>query len=808
VIDIDTEGSKRLEILELVKQKYGKNNVLNVGTFTTEGARSAVLTSCRGLKIDTDIAQNLSKLIPVEKGGIWTLKECFYGNEEKGKKPAKDFINIVEKYDNLKETMLAIEGLVSGRGQHASAVIIFNNSYIKQNAMMTTTSNLAITQFDAVDTEYMGGLKLDFLSINALQRIKEALNLLLKYNKIQWKESLRKTYNNYFHPDILEMNAQEMFDLLYEGKVLDAFQYTTPIGQQALKKLNARTFDELCIGNNLMRLNCEGEQPLDKFIRYKKNIDLWFKEMKDYGLNQKEIDVLKNLLLKNYGICDSQELIMKVIMDKNISNYNLTEANKYRKLIAKQNKKELEVEYNKYIKKGLSLGARKIFLDYVWDNCFKPSFSYSFSNPHTTGYTLILMIEMNICYRYGTIYWQTACLAVNSGLSEDNINGTNYGALAKAVGDMKGVIKNPDINISELGFTPLEETNQILFGLKPIIGLSNDAINLILQLRPFSGFNDFLNKVKISNKQIISLIKAGCFDCFNKDRKKIMIDFVNYAVENKKKITMVQLPIIINYIDKEKFEEELKIYNFRNKVFGRNKIEINEELEKEFIEKYSKDVDYSFKNNKLIIDSTKFDRFYKKSIVKLLQYINSQEAIDLYNKIIKNKFWQENCKGTKESWEIETLLFYSDKHEFDLMPIKNYFELSNFYNLPEEPIKDYSSKRPKIKVDLIGGTVVEKNKSKHLIYLLTQYGLVVVNYSKALYNYYDEKIVEIKDKEKIILDISWFERGTKIVIVGYRKNDQFIPRKIGSLYNHTTYKIGNYNFEKIEVFIDKNKLDK
>src|SRR5699024_7835057 len=137
---------------------------------TTEGSRSTVLTACRGLGIDRDIAFNLANLIPTDKGGAWSIIECFEGNSEKGKAPVKEFIREVENYEGLKEAMYSISGLVSGRGQHASGVIIFPDDYTKQNAMMKTTSGLPITRFDAVDSEYMGGLKLDFLSIRSEER--------------------------------------------------------------------------------------------------------------------------------------------------------------------------------------------------------------------------------------------------------------------------------------------------------------------------------------------------------------------------------------------------------------------------------------------------------------------------------------------------------------------------------------------------------------------------------------------------------------------------------------------------------------
>jgi len=375
-IDIDTEGSKRHEIIHIAKEHYGEENVLNMGTFTTEGTRSAVLTACRGLGIDNDISQNIANLVPTEKGNkLWSLSECFYGDEAKGKKPAREFVNEVAKFKGLKEAMLSIEGLISGRSQHASGVIIFPDGYIKQNAMMKTTSGLPVTQFDAVDTEYMGGLKLDFLSINALDRIRACMELLLEHGKIEWQGSLRKTYNKYFHPDVLEMEAPEMWDMLFEGHVLNAFQFETDVGQQALRKINPRSFDELCASNSLMRLSAsDGEQPIDKYVRFKNDISLWYKEMDEAGLTKEEQKVLEDLLLDRYGICDTQEFLMQIAMSPKISGFTLTQANKFRKAVAKQNEQLIEEQKQIFYSQGEKIGTRKEFLDYVWNKELKPQF--------------------------------------------------------------------------------------------------------------------------------------------------------------------------------------------------------------------------------------------------------------------------------------------------------------------------------------------------------------------------------------------------------------------------------------------------
>src|SRR5699024_1895578 len=86
-IDLDSEQGKRMQILRALKEVYGEDRVLNIATFSTEGSKSALLSAARGMGIDVDEANYLTSMIPSERGSNWTLSECYYGNEKKGRKP-------------------------------------------------------------------------------------------------------------------------------------------------------------------------------------------------------------------------------------------------------------------------------------------------------------------------------------------------------------------------------------------------------------------------------------------------------------------------------------------------------------------------------------------------------------------------------------------------------------------------------------------------------------------------------------------------------------------------------------------------
>ena len=157
---------------------------------------------------------------------------------------------------------------------------------------------------------------------------------------------------------------------------------------------------------------------------------------------------------------------------------------------------------------------------------------------------------MNLAFKYPIIFWNTANLIVDSGamnleeeflleLNEEEIeeyddddeidedeedtkkkkkiknSSTDYGKIASAIGNMESSGINfslPDINKSEITFSPDIQNNRILYGLKGISKVGNAFIKNIIDNRPYTSIEDFLNKIAIKKPQMISLIKAGTFD--------------------------------------------------------------------------------------------------------------------------------------------------------------------------------------------------------------------------------------------------------------------------------------------------------
>ncbi|MBP3707133.1 MAG: DNA polymerase III subunit alpha [Clostridia bacterium] len=403
-IDMDFNPFLKDKIMEKVREHYGVENVLNTITYKTESTKSAILTSCRGLGIPSEEAQVLSSMVPMIRGKVLSLNSCLNGDDEN--EAVSGMQEALNKYPRLEETIRKIEGLISGRGVHASSVYIFNNGYLAQNSLMRAPNGTPITAFNMHQSDSMGALKMDFLYTEAQSKIGACLKLLLDDGLIQWKGSLFDTYNYYLHPDVLEYNNKEMWAQVGRNEIPDLFQFDTQVGLECAKKVKPENVNELTLANSVMRLMGDGgEKPIDRFVRFKNHIEDWYKEMEEYGLSAEEQEVLKNQLGESYGCSIEQERLMLLVMDEKISGLDLKWANKIRKAVAKKSKKVLVEVKDKFYENGIALGNSQKILDYVWKYGIGPQIGYSFARPHCLAYSLIALQEMNLATKYPNIYW-------------------------------------------------------------------------------------------------------------------------------------------------------------------------------------------------------------------------------------------------------------------------------------------------------------------------------------------------------------------------------------------------------------------
>lgn len=856
-IDCDLAPSKRPLILQKIRQERGELNVVQVATFGTETSKAAVACGCRGYRskdcpngIDNDIAQYLSSLIPSERGITRSIGDCLYGNEDKGWKPIKELVNQLNQYPGLAEIILGVEGLICRRGQHASGVIMYNNSPYDTTALMRSPNGDITTQFDLHRSEKLGDTKFDFLITEICEKIGVCLELLQERNYFPKNLSLREVYNEYLHPQKINLADHRLWQALKNNEVLDVFQFNTDIGAQTVKAIAPTNPTEMTAANALMRLVApEGqERPFDRYLRFKDNIGLWYKEMTEAGLSPSEQKTLEPYYKKDYGVPASQEQLMLMVMDPQISNFTLAESNQCRKVLAKKKIKEIPIIKEKFLTQCPSQALG----EYCWKTMMEPQMSYSFSQVHSTLYTFIGIQTLVLATQFPSIYWNCACLIVNSQSSQqpedsdDDINSKNcyeetqlpknnklivdndddedsddiddndttiavaekkkkqnscnYDKIAAAIGKMRfaGIeVAPPDINYSTYTFSVDKNEKIIRYGMSGITGVGEDVIKAILINRPYLNWQDFSNKVKIKKPQMVNLIKCGAFDEIEPDRITLMREYVASISDQKKRITLQNLQMLINFnLIPEDFDFVKRVFNF-NKYLKKQKKATEFQLDNIAFNFYEKNFSIDFLNESadaesgFSIDANKWDDLYQKVMDQVRPWLkaNAGSLLNQLNTQLMSETWNKYCLGNLSKWEMDSISCYSHPHELANIQ-QNQLGIVNFYDLNEQPLIDRiltikGKQVPIFKIYRIAGTVLGRNKTKKTLTLLTTDGVVLVKIFGEIFSYYDKQVSERGvDGKKHVIRKSEFSRGNKVIITGIRREDSFIAKKYKSTPYH------------------------
>ena len=858
-IDIDICPSKKGLIIRKIKEERGqhfnedidelsKKNLgcVLVATFGTEGTRSTILTACRGYRseeypdgIDVDTAQFLSSLIPSERGFLWSLNDVVYGNPEKGREKSTLFLNEVNQYPGLLEIMQGIENLINKRSSHASGVIFNDSDPYEYLSYMRTPKGEIITAFDLHDSEACGATKYDFLVTEVQDKLVQTINFLQENNEIDPNLSLREVYNKYFHPNVIDIKDETTWKNIQEGKILNIFQFDSDVGRQAAKKIKPKNILELSDANGLMRLMASedgSEAPMEKYIRYKNNIQLWYNEMNRSGLTAHEIEVIKPYFESSYGVPPSQEQLMMMLMDNEICHFTLKEANDARKIVGKKQMDRIPELRQKVIDQARSprLG------NYIWRYGVGPQMGYSFSTIHALRYSFIGYQTAYIATKWNPIYWNTACLIVNSGsLEEDDVeyledddgdiigaqkkeSATDYAKLAKALGEIinQGIkVSLVDINKSSYGFEPDVENNQILFGMKALSNVGAPIIKQIIDNRPYLSFKDFLKKCPLNKSAMISLIKSGAFDLLEQEwahelniepRMLIMGYYLSKVSDLKTRLTLQNFNGLIEAdLIPAELDLQRRVFIF-NKELKKNKWQtyylLKYDAFREFYEKFFDIDQLEFFNGVAAIKQTSWDKMYKIAMDPAREWLKDkqEQILTAYNQKLIQESWEKYAQGNISAWEMEALCFYYHEHELNNIDTRRY-GIVDFNSLPATPIVRSTFKRngkqiPLYQLFRIAGTVISKNDNRHSIALLTTSGVVNVKFTKDHYALFARQISEVMpDGTKKVREKGWMTRGVKLLITGYRRDDTFVSKNYKSNGGHQLYKILDVNGKNLEL---------
>lgn len=591
----------------------------------------------------------------------------------------------------------------------------------------------------------------------------------------------------------------------------------------------------------LMAQEKGAEQPLNKFARFKNDISLWYDEMRQYGLTPEEQKILEPVVKLSYGICESQEGFMQLVQMPECGGFDLTWADRLRKSIAKKNPAEYEKLQEEYFAAVKEKGLSKNLCNYVWNVLVATSRGYGFNKSHTLAYSLIALQEMNLAYKFPLIFWNCACLICDAGGAEkendeeeneqnndwdeslytsmedfgddedeeeddeddEEVNTekkkkkktktSNYGRIAAAIGKMNSsgiTVAPPDINQSSYTFYPDVENMVIRYGLSGIVKVGEEVVKSIVDNRPYSSINDFLSKVKVNKPQMINLIKSGAFDSFG-DRVEIMKAYVSLISDAKKRITLQNMKMLIDFdLIPEKYDLQKRVYNFNKylkKLKTDNEFYALDNIAFEFYEKHFS-LDKLFTTPKsesgFGIKIKVWDNYYQGHMDIIRPYIknNNVELLIAVNNKLTEGVWNKYCLGNLSKWEMDSVSFYSHNHELANTDRIQY-GISDFFSLTETPQIDRiipvkGKQIPLLKISRIMGTVLDKDKDKKTITLLTTTGVVTVKIYGGIFSNYDKQISERgADGKKHVIEKSWFSRGNKIIVSGIRQEDTFLAKK-------------------------------
>lgn len=381
-VDTDVEGGRRGATLQALRDFYGQDRVANVLTFGTEKSKSAIQTAARGLGIDPDEALYIASLIPSDRGQTRTLKQCYYGDPDNDMEPIALFKSEMDQRPELWEVAQGIEGMVCRVGEHAGGVIFVDEPFTNSTALMRVPNGDVVTQFDLHDDEKTSLIKIDLLSVECLDKIHNELDLLIEYGKIEKKPTLKETYESVIGIYNLERDDPDMWKMVWDHKIQSLFQMEKQSGIQGIQLIHPKSVTELATLNSVIRLmaqDCDSERPLETWAKYRKNINLWYKEMRQHGLTQEEIDWLAQSPVITNGICESQEGLMSLVQEPRLGGNSLTFADRCRKGVAKKQGKlfeECEEEFYKNVKEK---SCSEKLAHYVWDVLLAVQRGYSFN---------------------------------------------------------------------------------------------------------------------------------------------------------------------------------------------------------------------------------------------------------------------------------------------------------------------------------------------------------------------------------------------------------------------------------------------
>ena len=498
-VDVDFCFERRGEVIEYVRQKYGKESVGQIVTFGTMKSRAAVKDVGRVLGFTPGETDALAKLIPNAPNHSLTVKEAI-----------KDVPDVRSKYDTedryhqLLDYASALEGLSRHTGVHAAGVVIAPGPLDDYVPICTQSSkgagagdeeSVVVTQYDMNSLEKAGMLKMDFLGLTTLTVVTDAVKNIFERSGVQ------------IDLDTLALDDEATYRMLRAGRTAGVFQFESPLATDVLRSMRCDRFDDLVASNALLRPG-----PLDAgmhkvYIRRKKG-----EEAVSYALPE-----LEAILSTTYGVITYQEQVMRIAQV--LAGISLAEADVLRKAVGKKDNELILKELGKFEEKAVARGHDpKIIKELAGQ--IETFGRYGFNKSHSVAYSVVAYHTAYLKAHHPAEF-MAALLSSQIGDTESVIK---YIAEAREMGIE---ILPPDVNESNFKFTVIGD-KRIRFGLGAVRNVGRAAIDSILAAKqdgPFTSLFEFCERVdlRLCNRRVFeALIQSGALDGLGGHRAQLI----------------------------------------------------------------------------------------------------------------------------------------------------------------------------------------------------------------------------------------------------------------------------------------------
>ena len=499
-IDLDFCFERRGEVIQYVRERYGRESVGQIITFGTLKARAAFRDVARTLRIEPGEVDRFTKLIPAGPGVTVTLADAPERSPELRQLARHD-----ERVRKVLELGTRIEGLARHASVHAAGVVIAPGpltDYVPV-CLAPQEPDAIITQYDMVALEQVGMLKIDVLGLKTLTVIHDA------------RRMVEERHGTTLDLDALDLEDANVYKLLGSGRTAGVFQFESPLATDCLRNMKCDRFDDLVATNALLRPG-----PLDSgmhlvFIRRKRG-----EETVRYPH-----DALREVLGPTYGVIVYQEQVMRIA--NVLGGYSLAEADVLRKAVGKKDKELLQRELGPFVERAVARGHDRRTIEDIAAQ-IETFGRYGFPKAHSVAYS-VLSFRTAWLKTYYPAEFMAALLSSEIGNTDKVVQYINE---ARELGLE---VLPPDVNESGFKFTVVGD-RRIRFGLGAIKNVGAGAIDSIIAGRqaggPYRSLVDLCDRIdlRLCNKRVIeALIDAGACDSLGGDHRAQLVAALDTA---------------------------------------------------------------------------------------------------------------------------------------------------------------------------------------------------------------------------------------------------------------------------------------